>query len=196
MVDKSLLARIKERDAYSVVELQDILNICEAFQQIIQEQENVRKELKEAFINYKNRYKEHFYPEGIDGICLKGRLYANVSSFIHSTWENTPDWEVWLRIKEEEIEFGQGRTQEEINFHNESLTDINPYIEITSTKSDFWDLLFGNIDVENIFYGQREAYGEDPIVINQNYENDEAIFFFDEVIAIPSIALEDLLEEE
>lgn len=195
MVDKSLLARIKERKASSEVELQDILDLCKAFQQIVQEQESIRKELKKAYINYENRYKEFFYPKGIDGICVKGRLYADVSSFIHSTWENTPDWEVWLRIKDEEIEFGQGRTQEENDFHNGSLTYINPYIEITSTKLDFWDILFGNIDIETIFYGQREGYGEDPIVINQNYENDEAIFFFGELLAIPSIALADLLEK-
>lgn len=189
MVDKSLLARIKERNIYSAVELQDILDLCEVFQQIIQEQERIRKELKEAYINYKNRYESYWYPEGIDGICVKGRLYANVSSFIHSTWEKTPDWEVWLRIKDEEIEFGQGRTQEENNFHKGSAG--NPYIEITSTKSDFLDILLGDIELRYL-----NDHGED-IVINQNYtENDEAIFFFDELLIIPAIALDDLLENK
>ncbi|GAJ07090.1 unnamed protein product, partial [marine sediment metagenome] len=66
MVDKSLLARIKERNIYSAVELQDILDLCEVFQQIIQEQERIKKELKEAYINYKNRYESYWYPEGIE----------------------------------------------------------------------------------------------------------------------------------
>jgi len=196
MVDKYLLVRIREINIDSTVEIQDILDIFEIFQQIIQEQEEIKKELKEAYINYENRYKDNFYPEGIDGICLKGRLYAKVSSFIHSTWENPPDWEVWLRIKKEGIEFGQGKPNEGKNVQDKAYHD--PEIELTSTKLDFLDILLGNIEIENIFYNPnvREDYNEDPIIINQNYENDEVLFFFAELLIIPQLALDDLLEDK